>query len=147
MNPLISPSIAYCSSASCQWEYAASTEAEAAKRKATHEHARHGKAMPEQEVTGADWQAQALDAVRQVAARGKNFRIFDALSEFGLQSPPDAQHRIGRFTTLVHDLGICHRVGDEPSTRPGTKASAAGVWHRDPARCRAHRCRSKAGAA
>jgi len=143
-SALVDPVIAECSQ--CPWEQACTGAIEAAGRLAQHLHLRHGEPLPAQPVSGANWQEQAVDAVRQVAARGKNFRIFDALSEFGLQSPPDAQHRIGRFTTLVHDLGICHKVGDDQSTRPGTKKSAAGVWNRNPARCVYPRCRQKAGA-
>lgn len=127
----------------CGWEWPIDGTED--RRKAVHEHARHGVPLPAQPVTGANWQEQAVDAVHQVAARGQNFRIYDALAEFGLQSPPDAQHRLGRFTTLIHDLGIAHKVGDAPSTRPGTKASAAGVWNRDPARCVDLRCKVKAG--
>lgn len=145
MSWLLDPVIRYC--AFCPAEWACSTEGEAEKKKAQHEHLRHAQPLPQQEVTGADWQAQALDAVRQVAARGQDFRIFDALAEFGLQSPPDAQHRVGRFTALVHDLGVAHKVRSEPSTRPGTKSSDAGVWNRDPARCTRPNCRVRAGAA
>lgn len=129
----------------CGWETPATSDAD--HKRAAHEHLRHGVPLPPQEVTGVGWQEQAVDAVRQVAARGKSFRMYDALAEFGLQSPPDAQHRIGRFATLIHDLGIAHKIGDDQSTRPGTKKSAAGVWNRNPARCVEPRCRQRAGVA
>lgn len=142
MNQTLTPVIADCPH--CPWEQACNNGIEAAGKLAQHLHLRHDQPLPPQEVTGANWQEQSIDAVRQVAARGQEFRIYDALAEFGLQSPPDAQHRIGRFTTLVHDLGIAHKVRDEPSSRPGTKASAAGVWHRNPAKCMNPRCKARA---
>lgn len=145
MSLLLNPVIAECPH--CPWEQACAGGVEAAGKLAQHLHARHDEPLPPQEVTGANWQEQAVDAVRQVAARGRDFTIYEALAEFGLQSPPDAQHRLGRFTTLVHDMGICHKVRDDQSTRPGTKKSAAGVWNRNPAKCVYPRCRAKAGAA
>lgn len=142
---ILNPVISYC--AFCPAEWARDTQEQAAKIKAQHEHLRHGQALPEQEITGSDWQTQAIAAVRQVAARGQDFRIYDALAEFGLQSPPNHKAQIGRLTSLAHDMGICHRVGADASTRPTTNASQAGVWNRNPARCTAQRCRTRAGAA
>lgn len=141
----LSPEMAYCGF--CPWEQAFATEQEAQRAKANHEHLRHNQPLPVQQITGRDWQAQAIDAIRQVAARGQDFRIFDALSEFGLQSPPNHKSQNGRLATLVHDLGIAHRVSADASTRPETNASQAGVWNRNPARCLKANCRVKAGAA
>ena len=130
----------------CGWEWPADKTAE--RRRAIHEHRQHGEPLPAQPVTGVTWQEQACDAVTQVAARGKDFRIFDALAEFGLQSPPNAKSVIGRLAVLIHDKGIAHPVGAAPSTRPATNASQAAVWNRNPARCISTelRCRAKAGA-
>lgn len=138
----VKPKPAICSF--CPWEQMYPTEDKAETAKRRHEHLRHNQPLPTQEITGADWQAQAVEAVRQVAARGQDFRIFDALKEFGLQSPPDQQHRIGRFATLVHDMGIAHKVGSAPSTRDRTNKSDAGVWNRNPARCTSPRCKARA---
>ena len=145
MNHTLTPVIADCPH--CPWEQACNNGIEAAGKLAQHLHLRHDQPLPPQEVTGSTWQAQAVDAIRQVAARGQTFRIFDALEEFGLQAPPDAKHAIGRLAQLVHDQGIAHPVGAAPSTRPATKASQAAVWHRNPAKCISHelRCRAKAG--
>jgi hypothetical protein len=48
------------------------------------------------------------------------------------------------LSSLIHDLGIAHPCGALPSTRPGTKASQAAVWTRNPSRCvkQAHRAAS-----
>ena len=130
----------------CGWEWPATPDAE--HRRAVHEHAQHDAPMPVQALTGGPWQTQALEALRTVAARGKDFRVFDALEEFGLQSPPNAKSVIGRLAALMHDQGIAHPVSAAASTRPGTKGSQAGVWNRNPARCTSTelRCRAKAGA-
>lgn len=146
MNTILEPHLTEC--VRCpNWQIACATEAEKQRREERHAHHKHGDPLPPQPVAAGDWQAQAVDAVTQVAARGQDFRIFDALAEFGLADPPDAQHRLGRFTTLIHDLGIAHKVSDAPSTRPGTNKSAAGVWNRDGRRCVDLRHRQKAGAA
>lgn len=128
----------------CGWEQ---TGPDAEAKRDRHEHLRHGQALPARELSGSGWQEQAVEAVRRVAARGRDFRIFDALAEFGLQSPPNHRAQIGRLSALVHDMGICHNIGGAPSTRPGTKRSQAAVWHRDPTRCTDVRCRTRAGAA
>lgn len=144
-NYTLDPAMAICSF--CPWELACTTPEQAAEKKAVHEHLRHNQPLPEQSVTGGDWQAQAVDALRTVAGRGQDFRVYDALAEFGLQSPPNHKSQMGRLATLAHDMGIAHPVGADASTRPGTKRSQAGVWNRNPARCTDQRCRAKAGAA
>lgn len=147
MNHTLTPSLTSCPECP-QWEIACNGDAEKAAVEARHAHAKHGVPLPPQAVTGANWQEQAVDAVRQVAGRGKDFTIFEALAEFGLQSPPDHRHRLGKFATLIHDMGIAHPVSAAPSQRDGTKKSQANVWHRNPARCASTemRCRAKAGA-
>lgn len=145
MSFLLDPVIRYCSF--CQAEWARATEAEAERDKANHEALRHNQPMPTQELAGSDWQSQALDAVRKVAARGANFTVFAALREFGIADPPNAKTALGKFSTLMHDMGVAHPVGYGPSKRPGTKASAAAVWNRNGANCTSERCRIRAGAA
>lgn len=139
------PVIRYCSF--CPAEWARPTEAEAERAKAAHEHLRHDQPLPERELAGSDWQAQAAEAVRTVAARGVDFTIFGALREFGVGDPPNAKTALGTFGALIHDMHIAHPVGYQPSPRKGTKGSAAAVWNRDQARCVHLKCRAKVGAA
>lgn len=145
---VIDPVLTFCPHCPT-WQVACDTEPQKQRLEALHAHSKHDTPLPPQTLTGVAWQTQAVDAIRQVAARGKTFRIFDALAEFGLQSPPNHKSAIGRLATLIHDQGIAHPVGAAPSTRGGTKRSQAGVWHRDPARCTSSelRCRQKAGVA
>lgn len=145
MSLLISPHETACPR--CNWSIAVGTVEEKQRREAVHAHSSHGEPMPEQPVTGATWQEMAVDAVRQVAARGHDFTIFEALSEFGLASPPNARTALGRFASLIHDLQLAHVVGYAPSARKGTRRSAAAVWSRDVRRCRDEACKRKAGVA
>lgn len=147
-HTLLEPHLTACSR--CPgWQIAYETAEQKQAAEDRHAHAKHGDPLPAQGVTGVNWQEQAVDAVRQVAARGQDFRIYDALAEFGLQSPPNHKSAVGRLATLVHDQGIAHPVGGAPSTRPATNASQAAVWNRNPSRCTSSelRCRQKAGAA
>lgn len=146
MNRTLNPALTHCPQ--CPgWQVPCDNETQKERLEAVHAHAKHDVPLPVQAVTGATWQAQALDAIRQVAARGHDFRVYDALAEFGLQSPPNAKSVIGRLASLAHDQGICHPVSAAASTRPATKSSQAGVWNRNPARCTSTelRCRAKAG--
>lgn len=146
MNRVLDPALTHCPE--CPgWQVPCDTETQKQRLEEIHGHGKHGKPMSPQPVAGGNWQEQAIDAVRQVAARGKDFTVYEALAEFGLQSPPDAQHKLGRFASLMHDMGIAHPVTGAPSKRPATKGSQAGVWNRNPARCTSSelRCRAKAG--
>lgn len=129
----------------CGWEWPATPDAES--RRATHEHLRHGEPLPVQELSGTTWQERAANAVQQVANRGANFFVFDALREFGVGDPPNAKTAMGRFSALIHDLGYAHPVGYEKSPRAGTKKSAAAVWNRDGRRCVDLKCKQRAGVA
>lgn len=146
MTLLLDPKLTHC--LQCPgWQVPCETDTQKQRLEDLHAHSKHDLPLPPQSVAGVTWQEQAVDAVRQVAARGKDFRIFDALAEFGLQSPPNAKSANGRLAILIHDQGIAHPVSGAPSTRPGTKASQAAVWNRNPARCVSTelRCRAKAG--
>lgn len=121
--------------------YPTADQAETAKRR--HEHARHNQPLPTRELVGSSWQEQAVAAVRQVAARGEDFTVFEALREFGIADPPNAKTALGRFGTLIHDQHIAHPCRYAPSVRAGTKRSAAAVWNRDQARCMEPKCRAK----
>jgi hypothetical protein len=143
-NALLDPFIASCH---CGWELAVETSTEKERREAVHAHAKHGTPLPAQPVAGNTWQERAADAVQQVAARGADFRIYDALAEFGLADPPNAKTSLGRFAALMHDLGHIHKVSFAPSNRGATKGSAAGVWNRDGRRCIDERCKRRAGVA
>ena len=132
------PVIAVCGYSSCQWEWPAATETERDHRKAQHEHLRHNRPLPLQELAGADWQSTAIDAVRKMAATGRDYTIHAALREHGVGDPPNAKTAMGRFSTLVHDLGY------QQSERKGTKKSSVAVWNRDPLRCVDAECRRAA---
>lgn len=138
---VLSPVITYCSF--CNQEWACRTQPEADAAKVRHEHLRHGQPMPERQLVGSDWQAQAIDAVRTVAARGTDFIVHEALVEFGIGDPPNAKTALGKFATLMHDLGIAHPCGFRQSTRTATKRSALAVWNRDPTRCTSPRCQQR----
>ena len=145
MSVYLDPTIATCSFG-CSWEMACASIGEADERRARHEHLRHGQAMPPRQLAGSDWQTQAIDAVRTVAARGADFTIYDALREFGVSDPPNARTALGKFSTLVHDLHIAHPCGFTRSNRADTKKSAVAVWNRDQARCENVRCYSRVAA-
>ena len=142
MSMLVNPVIASCGR--CPWEQARATKTEAEIAKQNHEHLRHGVPLPDRGLSGNGWQEQAVTALRQVAARGEEFRIYDALAEFGLANPPNHKTALGRLSSLLHDLHIAHPIRYEKSTRRGTKRSAAAVWHRDIRKCLDIKCQGKA---
>lgn len=145
MNRVLDPALTACPQ--CPgWQVPCDTDQQKQRLEEIHAHSKHGIPLPAQPVNGANWQEQAVDAVRQVAARGKNFTLYEALAEFGLADPPNARTALGRFAVLVHDQLICHPIGYAPSQRTGTKKSAAAVWSRDGRRCVEPRCRRRAGA-
>lgn len=129
----------------CGWETPATLDAD--RKRQVHEHARHGEPMPVQEMSGTTWQERAASAVQQVANRGADFFVFAALREFGVGDPPNAKTAMGRFSSLIHDLGYAHPVGYDKSQRSGTKRSAVAVWNRDVRRCTDVKCRQRNGVA
>jgi hypothetical protein len=131
---LIEPNFARCSV--CRWEQTYDTQAEADRRKAVHEES-HGIKAPvvERHLTGLSWQEAAVDAVRAVAARGERFQINEALREFGIADPPNARTALGKFATLIHDLGVCHPTGWAASSRDGTKKSGLRTWTQSASGC------------
>jgi hypothetical protein len=132
---LLNPKETTCSR--CPWSIAVETDAEKQRRESVHASSAHGIKAPvvERHLTGLSWQEAAVDAVRAVAARGGKFQLHEALTEFGIADPPDARTALGKFATLLHDLGIVHPCGFAPSTRPGTKKSALRVWSQSAAGC------------
>lgn len=132
---------AYCSF--CHQEWCRTTQAEADRCKASHENLRHNQPLPVTELSGHDWQTTAIDAVRQVANRGADFTVHEALREFGIGDPPNAKTALGKFSTLIHDLGVAHPCGYQQSERAGTKRSAVAVWNRNGSRCVRANCKAR----
>lgn len=145
LERLLEPVLTHCDS--CPgWEVACFTDAEKATKEAAHAHHKHGVPLPTRQLSGGTWQEQAMDAIRQVAAAGREFTVFEALREFGIADPPNAKTALGTFSMLIHDMHVAHPTRWDRSRRPGTKRSAAAVWHRDAARCVEPKCRARVGA-
>jgi hypothetical protein len=125
----------------CDWQIDVPAQA-VDRREAVHMQVRHG-AGPLDTVIQLDpvkWRTQAIEAIRQLVARGTDFALFE-VHDFGVGDPPDPQHQWGLLSRDIHRLGIAHPVDFMRSTRPGTKQSSVRKWSGDASRCEDERHR------
>lgn len=74
-----------------------------------------------------DWQADALDALRKVAAMGESFDAYSLSEKGDLREPPHPNMWGPVFQQAARD-GLIRKVGYHESRRPGRKAGLCRVW-------------------
>lgn len=128
----------------CPWEIDILGGQESADRaRDRHVVLRHGQTTPETTSgvapapstrDSADWRTQALDAIAQLAATGREFTVYE-VAELGVPEPPNPQTDWGLLTRDARHLGLIDPVKNEDgspkaveSKRPATKGSLVKVW-------------------
>lgn len=143
MAPDIDERIARCVGHLCQWEVEFPTVPAARRAEEAHTARKHPEFSPApgwrpgSGGSGAEqavWETVALDAVRALAATGREFVIFD-VHEFGVGEPPDISHDWGRLTAKARQMGLIEKVLYDDGTakaveskRPETRGSLVKVW-------------------
>jgi hypothetical protein len=77
------------------------------------------------------WLSTAMQAVRAMAATGREFQAFDLAEIYGTPEP-DHANRWGALLTRAAREGVIVSVGAAPSRRPSTARSLTRTWRGAP---------------
>lgn len=74
-----------------------------------------------------DWEADAREALEQIARRGQKFTAYDLTEKAELRDPPTPAMWGALFRQAATD-GVIRRVGVTESRRPGRRHGLCRVW-------------------